>query len=273
MTKPSYSWYKDLSLKEKSQWYGQIAVAYDKTRPRYPSQLITRAIEIAQLSPDAKILEIGSGPGTATTSFANLGLTMVCLEPNREAYQIACRNCEGYPTVTMTNTSFEKWKVATEQFEAVLAATSFHWVSSDLSYCKAAEALKTQGSLILLWNTPPQPSYELYYKLLDPVYQTYASELKAYEEIATHQQNLINLGQSVINSGYFHNLLSEELICEVTYSIDDYVGLLSTLSPYIAMDRAQRNCLLKNLSATLKNNHGNRINLAYLSVLQIAGKI
>ena len=57
VNKPSYSWYKDLSLKEKSQWYGQIAVAYDKTRPRYPSQLITRAIEIAQLSPDAKILE------------------------------------------------------------------------------------------------------------------------------------------------------------------------------------------------------------------------
>ena len=273
MTKSSFNWYQDLNLKEKSQWYGQIAVAYDRTRPRYPSKLITRAIEIAKLPPDAKILEIGSGPGTATTSFANLGFTMVCLEPNREASQIACRNCEGYPAVTITNTSFEEWKVTTGQFDAVLAATSFHWISSDLSYCKAAEALKTQGCLILLWNTPPQPNYELYRKLLDPVYQTYAPELKAYEEIAIHQKNLSNLGQLVINSGYFQNLLSEELICEVTYSIDDYLGLLSTLSPYIAMDGAQRNCLFKNLSTTLKNNHGNWINLAYLSVLQIARKI
>ena len=269
MAKSSLNWYQDLNLKEKSQWYGSIAVAYDRTRPRYPSQLVTRAIEIAQLSPDTRILEIGSGPGTATTSFAKLGCTMVCLEPNREAYQIACRNCKDYPAVTMINTSFEEWKIAKGQFDTVLAATSFHWLSSKVGSAKVAAALKPQGSLILLWNTPPQPSYEVYQELLEPIYQRYTPELKAYEKISTYQKNLGNLGQSVINSGYFHDLGSEELICNVTYSIDDYLGLLTTLSPYIAMDRAQRNCLLQHLSTTLKNNYGNDIDLTYLSVLQI----
>ena len=64
--------------------------------------------------------------------------------------QIACCNCEDYPAVTIIDTSFEEWGIVPAQFDAVLAATSFHWISCEVSYAKAAEALKTQGSLILL---------------------------------------------------------------------------------------------------------------------------
>ena len=269
---PKNNWYRDFNLEQKSNWYSQIADAYDKTRPRYPQQLVNRAVEIAQLSSNARILEIGCATGTATTSFADLGFSMVCVEPNSEAYQIACRNCDRYKTVKIINTTFEEWELELGQFDAVLAATSFHWVSPEVAYTKTAEALKTDGSLILLWNTAPQSSYEIYQELLDSVYQTYAPDLKGYEAVATHQKNIDNIGKKIIDSGKFQNVFSEELICEITYDIDDYLALLSTLSPYIAIDSERRNTLFANLSTTLKNNQGNMINLSYLSALQIAQK-
>ncbi len=268
-----HNWYQDFNLEQKSNWYGQIADAYDKTRPRYPQKLVNHAVEIAQLFANARILEIGCGTGTATTAFADLGFSMVCVEPNSEAYQIACRNCARYGTVKIINTTFEEWELEKSQFDAVLAATSFHWVSPKVVYTKAAEALKSDGFLILLWNTPPQPSYDIYQELLDKVYQTYAPSLKGYEAIANHQKNLGNIAKKIIDSEKFQNLFSEDLICEVTYDIDDYLALLSTLSPYIAMEADSRNTLFENLSKTLKNDRGNIINLSYLSVLQIAQKV
>ncbi|MGB3508892.1 MAG: class I SAM-dependent methyltransferase [Microcoleaceae cyanobacterium] len=270
---PKNNWYQDFNLEQKSNWYSKIADAYDKTRPRYPQQLVNRAVEIAQLSPDANILEIGCATGIATTTFADLGFSMLCVEPNSEFYKIVVRNCARYETVKIINTTFEEWELEKGEFDAVLAATSFHWVSSEVRYAKTAETLKTDGFLILLWNTPPQPSQEIYRELLDVVYQTYAPDVKGYEAIATHQKNIGSFANAVIDSGKFQNLVSEELICEVTYDVDDYLALLSTLSPYIAMDSERRNTLFKNLSTVLKNHHGNSIHLSYLSALQIAQKI
>ncbi|NES01954.1 MAG: methyltransferase domain-containing protein [Okeania sp. SIO2F4] len=270
---PKNNWYQDLNLEQKSKWYGQIADAYNRTRPRYPKNLVKRAVEIAQLSTDAKILEIGSATGTATTTFAELGFSLVCVEPNAEFCQILVKNCAPYEKVKIINTTFEEWELEKNQFDAVLAATSFHWISSEVASLKTAEALKTDGYLILLWNTPPQPTQEIYQKLLDPIYQTYAPDIKGYEAIATHQKNISGLGNKVTDSGKFQNLVSEELICEVTYKVDDYIALLSTLSPYIAIYSEQRQTLFANLTTSLHNYYGDTINLSYLSALQVTQKV
>lgn len=99
---------KDLNLRK--TWYSAAAEAYNKARPRYPKMLINRVVELAQLPDDAIILEIGCGPGTATVTFAQLGFSMLCLEPNPDFCQIAQQNCAGYPTVEIQNTSFEEWE-------------------------------------------------------------------------------------------------------------------------------------------------------------------
>lgn len=42
----------------------------------YSQELINRAVTLAQLSSDAKILEVGCGSGNATVCFAQLGFSM-----------------------------------------------------------------------------------------------------------------------------------------------------------------------------------------------------
>ncbi len=144
--------YSSRDLEQRKNWYSLAAEAYNKARPRYPQDLIHQVVEVAQLSTDSKILEVGCGPGTATVSIAQLGCSIICLEPNPDFFQLAQQNCQPYSNVEIQNTSFEEWELKPFEFDAVLAASSFHWILPEVGYPKAANALKENGYLILLWN-------------------------------------------------------------------------------------------------------------------------
>ena len=265
------SYRDDYNLEQRKNWYSKVADAYHRTRPRYPQEIISRTIELAKLGEDAKILEIGCGPGTATTEFAKRGFSMVCVEPSQESCNLARQNCASFSDVEIINTTFEEWELQSHKFNAVLAATSFHWVSPEVGYPKVERALKDNGSLILLWNKEPQPSYEVY-QVLDEVYQKLVPSLSRYEDRGTQEQILRQLGQNIIKSGLFKDLIYEHMECELTYSIDDYLTLLSTLSPYITLDSHQRDSLFNDLRDTLTKHLGNFIQTSYLSAFHIAWK-
>jgi hypothetical protein len=77
----------------------------------------------------------------------------------------------------------------------------------------------------------------------------------------------------VMDTGLFKNFVTTQLVSQVPYSIDDYLSLLSTLSPYIALEPNQREQLLTGLRQVLAENHGGEIATSYLSMVQIAQKI
>jgi SAM-dependent methyltransferase len=56
-------------------------------------------------------------------------------------------NCKSYSSVEVINTSFEEWGLEPEAFDAVLAASSMHWIPAEIAYAKASRALKEGGYL------------------------------------------------------------------------------------------------------------------------------
>ncbi|NMF58086.1 class I SAM-dependent methyltransferase [Pseudanabaena yagii] len=267
--------YGGKNLESKKTWYSAVADAYYRVRPRYPQEIIARTIAIAQLHHSAKILEIGCGPAIATVPLAELGFSVVGLEPNLEASQIAQQSCADHPQVQIINTSFEEWELIENQFDAVLAATSWHWLDPAIAYRKSAAALKSEGHLILLWNTPPQLDTETY-QLVDAVYQALAPEIPLYarhEGKETHQADFLKFSESIINSGYFANVKYDHSIHHVTYSLEDYLMLLSTLSPYIALSPEKRTQLFANLQEILRHHRGDRLKLSFISAFHVARKI
>ncbi|MEB3121799.1 MAG: class I SAM-dependent methyltransferase [Snowella sp.] len=226
--------YGDKDLETKKSWYSPVADRYNRVRPRYCQEMIIRVLEVAQLPQKAKILELGSGPAIATLPFARRGFFLVSLEPSEAAYHLAKQNCVEFANVEIKNLTFEEWEVPDVKFDAVLAATSWHWLSPETAYPKAYEAMKNNGSLILLWNTPPQPSYEIYLILKD-IYQNIAPNIPLYaryQSAEEHQEIFEKFSKDILASGYFHQLVYENVNHEVTYSITDYLDLLSTLSAY-----------------------------------------
>jgi ubiquinone/menaquinone biosynthesis C-methylase UbiE len=257
---------------DRGSWYDSVADAYDLTRPRYPARILTLMQAQARLQPHKSVLEIGAGPGIVSVELAKLGVDLVCIEPSLSACKLAQNKCAAYPNVEFINTTFEEWHIGTRQFDAVVAATSFHWISPKVRTVKTAAALKDNGLLILLWNTPPQPSYKVF-QSLEKVYRDRAPELAEYEELQNYQQSLTKIGREVIESGYFKDLTTQQLISKVTYSIDNYLTLLSTLSPYIKLESKQRYNLLAELKRVLELNYGKNLDLSYLSLMQIASRI
>jgi len=258
-------------LETRKNWYSDVAEAYNRFRPRYPQEIINGAVEIAQLPPQATILELGCGPGNATLAFAELGFSMICLEPNLVACNLAKQSCAVYPQVEIQQKTFEEWELETGKFDAVLAATSFHWINPEFGNSKIAQALRNHGALILLWNMTPQPEYEVYQSFRE-VYQKYAPSLDRYEDIQTQKEIVQALGQKAIDSGKFKNLVSEQIVCKVNYYIDDFLLLLSTYTPYLKLDIETRNCLFAELRKKIEDNYGGNIQITYISAFQVAKK-
>jgi SAM-dependent methyltransferase len=260
-------------LSQKKQWYSPVADAYNKVRPRYPENLIHRVLELTQLPAKATILELGCGPGNATLAFAKFGFSLICLEPSKAACLFAQTNCAQYPNVEIQNTTFEEYSLKHDKFNAVLAATSIHWIAPEVRYQKSADALQENGYLILLWNCELQPQNEVD-QVLREIYQTHAPSLLAqYESRADQEESLRSFGQSILDSGRFKDLVSEQVTSEVTYSTNDYLMLLSTYSPYIELDPQVRNALFEGLREKIEHNFGGNLQLSYVSAFHIARKM
>ncbi|MEH1864562.1 MAG: class I SAM-dependent methyltransferase [Nostoc sp.] len=264
--------YSSKDLEQRKKWYSPAAEAYNKVRPRYPEDLIHQVVEIAQLSTNSKILEVGCGPATATIAFAQLGCSMICLEPNPDFFRLAQQNCRMYPNVEIENTSFEEWTLQPSKFDAVLAASSFHWISPEVGYQKAANALQQTGNLILLWNKELQPSSEVYQRL-SKIYQLYAPSLDRYEDIETQEEILRGLGNMSIDSGQFKDLISGQVVSEVTYNVDEYLMLLNTYSPYLKLPPDTKKTLFTGLRQSIEYDFGGSLHLSYISAFHIAKKI
>jgi protein-L-isoaspartate O-methyltransferase len=255
------------ALADRKHWYSPAAQAYGLARPPYPIEVIRQVSELAKLTEQSTMLEIGCGPGTATIDFAPLVGSIDSLEPNPDFYQLAQANCAAQNNAHFHNQAFEEWQ-SEQKFDAILAASSFHWIPAAIGYPKAASLLKENGALILLWNKELQPSWEVYQQLA-PIYQRYAPQLDRYEDRDMEADVLQQLGQIAIDSGYFDHLVGGEVRVAVTYEVDRYLTLLNTYSPYLKLNAEIKATLFAGLAEVINGDLGGSIDLQHTSAFHV----
>jgi hypothetical protein len=123
----------------------------------------------------------------------------------------------------------------------------------------------------LLWNKELQPEYEVY-QSLSASYQKYAPSLYKYEDKETQEAILKQLGEISLDSGKFDNFVTENFRSEVNYTIDDYLMLLMTYSPYFQLEQQIKNELFSELKEIMQNKCGEQIKLFYSSVFHLMQK-
>lgn len=262
--------YAARSVEQRRHWYSPAAAAYAATRPHYPQPLVEAVVARSGLTAASTLLEVGSGPGTATVSFAELGCRIVAIEPNPEFCLLAEESCQRFPNVDVVTTSLEEWEPQQERFDAVLAASSFHWIPPEIAYPKAAGSLREYGWLILLWNKELQPPIQTH-EVLRAIYRRYAPELeRPYEDAATVAGILMALGQPLLESPLFQGAQQGQWLVESILAIDDYLTLLTTYSPFLALDPAVRDALLADLRPALEKLHGESVPLTHTSAYAMA---
>ncbi|MFL6077727.1 MAG: class I SAM-dependent methyltransferase [Mycobacteriales bacterium] len=130
--------------------FGLNADRYDRTRPRYPDEMVAR---IVAASPGPDVLDVGAGTGTAARQFQAAGCTVLGVDPDPRMAEFARRR--GLPVEVAT---FEAWDPAGRTFDTVMAGTAWHWVDPVAGAAKAARVLRPGGRLALFWHVQKMPA-------------------------------------------------------------------------------------------------------------------
>ena len=242
---------------------------YQSVRPTYPMQLYRDVQKVCKISKHSKMLEIGAGTGIATEELAKTGASVIALEPGENLVKIAKKRLNSYKNVSIICDTFENYQ-HTEKFDVALAFTSFHWLTDEHKYEKISNMLRSNGKLVVVWNSFMQSDTsvvskieELYHKHLPDIYPSISSTSEVNSNVIAKLTKRI--GELVANPEFQVVYLSEYATA-YEYDEDTYPKLLNTFPKIINIaDTKQKDNFLREVS-TVVAEHG-KIVVPILSTL------
>jgi SAM-dependent methyltransferase len=135
--------------RQAAESFGADAERYDRTRPTYPEAMIKR---IAEAGPGPEFLDVGTGTGIAARQLRAAGCHVLGLDVDARMAEQARKH-----GLEVEVAKFEDWNAHGRQFDAIVAAMTWHWVDPSAGARKAAEVLKPGGLIALMWNVFEAP--------------------------------------------------------------------------------------------------------------------
>ena len=253
--------------------FDEQAQLYDQARPGYPPQVFEDILGFSQIAPGGRILEIGCGTGKATLPFAQRGYHILCIELGANLAAVARRNLAPYPGVRVYTGAFEEWAVEPEAFDLAISATAFHWIDPAVRYHKAAQALRTDGTLALFWNQHVYSDAGAeFFAAAQQVYRREAPMLakEDVEPIPRAEQVPEPVKSEIEATNLFGPVTVRRYPWEESYDSASYIGLLNTYSGHLALDPDTRQRLFEGLAELIDSRFGGRITKGYLTILYLA---
>lgn len=132
--------------------FGAAAEDYERGRPGWPE----RVAEIAELPPDAAVLDLAAGTGKLTRLLVRHFARVVVVEPD-DALRALIRDAE-----TLAGTA-EEIPLSDASVDGVFCAEAFHWFDAPRAVAEIARVVRPGGSVVVCFNTdggktePPWP--------------------------------------------------------------------------------------------------------------------
>jgi SAM-dependent methyltransferase len=227
-----------------------VAALYDQVRPGYGDDVVDIIVRYAGLLKDCRILEVGCGTGKITMPFAAMGFRVLALEPAPAMAALAAQKCESYSNVEIVPESFEEWKIQRGIFDLLVSAQAFHWIEPLAGCAKAAEALRTGGSLALVWHQDGSKD-SLFYKRTQPIYDSYFFGKKKNDPERSHIYK-----KTLQRMDAFTEIAELLFPWEREYSANEYLQLLQTFSDYLSLSEASRMEFLRAISVVIEETGG-----------------
>lgn len=272
----------DIALREEfDQGPGQPEL-YDKARPRYPDALFDALVEKTSLTADAKLLEIGPGPGIATEPLAEQGYAITAIERSAEMTEAARSNLTRYPRVNIVTKDFEDVKLPAGNFDLVYAANAFNCVDPEVRFQKAHELLKSAGHIAIIHtNYLSDGRGDAFYRASQPIYDDYApgTNVNWVNMTAEPQDDLPSrddIQPFELDSDLFESDPKELFGVFSKYkgfSTREYVDLLGTFSTNLALPANKRRYFLAEMARLIDTRFGGHISWRFGMSLTIGRKI
>lgn len=248
--------------------FDDVAELYDRVRPTYPEPLLDDLVSLAGLEPGSRVLEIGPGTGQATLALARRGLELVCVELGARLAATTRRKLAGFP-VEVVVADFERWEPATAGFDAVVSFSAFHWLDAETRLERSARLLRPGGSLVVVGVAHVLAGD------FDPVWLEVQED---YDAVVPSPDNgppprpdeVGDLQTDLEASGLFERVTGRRHLWDVEYTADEYVEVIGTYSPNLALDAETRARLFDRIRRRIVARPGATARKTYLAVLDVA---
>jgi SAM-dependent methyltransferase len=147
------------------------AEIYHKIRPTYPAPMFADLFRLLPGVPE--ILEVGPGTGQATRELLARGATVHAVEIG---LAMGAKLREALPSLALTVTigDFEEVDVGEDRFDAVFAATAYHWISPQAQVDRPASILKPGGVIAVVdLNQVSSPDDKGFFAAAQPIFERY----------------------------------------------------------------------------------------------------
>lgn len=242
---------------ENKDVFRNIIDDYEAARPGYPPELYRDIVEFAALRQDAKILEIGAGPGQATEYFVKNGYDVTALELSTEQVRFLERKFAGDRNFRCVCSAFEDYACEAKSLDLIFSATAFHWIQPEIGYPKAYGLLRTNGAMAVFWHLASivAPETEMLCRVRK-IYRAYAPELDDYisraqaEEL--HRLRIVQMQ----TGGLFQNPVSKIYRWNDEYDTARYLKLMNSYSDFHAIGGTARTAILNSTAEYIDSRGG-----------------
>lgn len=129
------------------------AFEYLKGRPDYAKELIDYLYNEVGFSSNSVIADIGAGTGIFSKSLADRKSTVYCVEPNPDMRNTAKTFLYSFENVYIVTGDDKNTSLKEQSVDFVTAAQAFHWFDVLKFKKECRRILKSDGKVVLLWNT------------------------------------------------------------------------------------------------------------------------
>jgi SAM-dependent methyltransferase len=235
-------------------WFDSSPETYERARPLYPTALWEQLF--AQLPPRPKVLEIGPATGKATGALLDRRATVVACEPGKNLAAFL-RAKFPVPDLDVRNETFEEARLETSCYDAVVAATSFHWVTAEVRLEKSHAILRPAGTLAVIDTNQVASAVDRgYFAASQHIYRRYFPDDPPSPPQLPGRDVVPAVYNEMRESRLFERVQLYRYDWDQRYETGHYIELVRSYSSTAQMGASDREDFLGDLHALIERDFG-----------------
>lgn len=231
------------SGRDRRSSFDSAAELYARGRPGYPDRLIEDLTFLASIGKGSRVLEIGSGTGQLSVELAARGAALLAVELGSSLAAVTRRKLAPFANAHVLVADFDHWLAAPASFDAIVAATSFHWLEPSSRLAKCASLLRPGGTLAIVetrWGVAVDD--DPFFAAIQSCYARWTPDHdSALRQLRPEDVTPFGLDSTVPE---FATVAHRRHLVAHAYGTADYCELLSTFSDVLVLEARSRSGFL-----------------------------